>query len=432
MADEIFEEENQKLDITIQSIDEQINRHDAWLNKTKAEAGVGESAKEQRRVKEEEKRKLTLARPSPYFGRVDFSHDTDSEIVKTYYFGRYHIPIDHVYSWEADIADLYHDPAADGYTVRHTEERITGEVKLKRHLTIENTQLLDYHDLIKLPVPRKRLEAGGVKSAALTSALEQPKSDRLKDIVETIQPEQFRQIKGGLDQVMIVQGVAGSGKSEIGIHRLAYLLSPHRETRLNPEDVIFFGPSQVFLDYISSVLPGLDVPRIRQVTISDWLKGTLSHRIRWSNRDLPQEKVMNGLSKDLEKLIQAEKIKNTLKMASVLENHVLALQKQYYKNITDVIIGGRIILKGTQLKRTVKNTRRTHLNEIRSELLATIRREAQRKITGITEAFLSGQIEKEVNRFWPFVDFADEYFTLISTQEKLTTAAKNKLTDKDI
>jgi len=65
MADEIFEEECQKLDITIQSIDEQIEGRDAWLNKSKSEAGWGEPAKEQRRVFEEVKRKLTLARPSP-------------------------------------------------------------------------------------------------------------------------------------------------------------------------------------------------------------------------------------------------------------------------------------------------------------------------------------------------------------------------------
>ena len=439
MADEIFEEENQKLDFTIESIVEQINRHDAWLNKTKAEAGAGESAKEQRRVTEEARDNLIAARPRPYFGRVNFEPENKAGNIETYYIGRYHIPVDHVYSWDSPVADLYRILNSNEYeyTYKHqsgiTERRVMrGLVTLRRALTVESSQLIAYTNIYQLPAPGEKPQIVRSKESPLTKALMKSKIGQMKDIVETIQPEQYEKIRAGLEQIIIINGVAGSGKSEIGVHRLAYLLSPQREKRLNPEDVILFGPSQMFLAYISTVLPGLNIPRIRQVTISDWLKGTLSHRIRWSTRDLLQEKVMNGLSKDLEKLIQAEKIKSTLKIANVLENHVLALQKQYYRNITDVVIGGRIILKGTQLKRTVKNTRRTHLNEIRSELLTTIRREAQRRITGFTESYINTEIEKELNRFWPFVDFADEYFTLISTREGLTAAAKNKLTDKDI
>ncbi|MFC1874506.1 HelD family protein, partial [Chloroflexota bacterium] len=410
-----------------------------WLNNTKAKLGGGEPQVEQRRIKDKIKNNLIAARPSPYFGRLDFESENETGIIKTYYIGRYWIPLDHVFSWDTSLAELYRNNNSNEYefTYKHkngsTERRtIRGMVTLRRALTVKSCELLDYTNTYLLSAADTKPQIVSAKESPLTKALAKGKTDQMKDIVETLQPDQYEKIRADLEQTLIINGVAGSGKSEIGVHRLAYLLSPQREEQLRPDEVILFGPSQMFLAYISMVLPGLNMPRIRQMTVSDWLKGTLSHRLRWSARDLIQERVMNELSKDLERLIQAERIKSTFKMANVLENHVKILQKQFYRNITDVIIGGRIVLKGIELKRVVRNTRRDHLNEIRVELLETIRREARRKITGFTESYLTSKIESEINRFWPFVDFADEYFTLIADEDRLAAAAKTKLTEKEI
>lgn len=432
MVDDIKREEQDKLTETINGIDELIEQREIWLNKTKDEVGGREAEVAERRLWEEEKKYFIAVRPAPYFGRVDFIPDSAKGTNETYYIGRYHIPLDHVFSWDAPVADLYHDPASNGYVIKKPRETVTGMVTLKRYLAIQQAALIDYQDVYKLLAAHEKPVIARLDESPLTKALAQPKSNQLRDIIETIQPEQYRQIKAGLDEVLIVQGVAGSGKSEIGIHRLAYLLSPHREIELKPEDVIFFGPSHVFLTYISTVLPGLDIPRVKQRTVSDWLKSTLSHRVRWPVKDKLQEKVLNGSSRNLEGYIKAESLKGSLKMAGVIENHVRILKEQYYKNISDIVINGKIIVARDRIKNATRNSRKTHLNEIRKEIQGFVKREAHKAINDAVDRRLEKEIDNEISRFWPIVDYAKEYHILISHKEILSKAAKNKLEENEI
>jgi len=432
MVDEIWEEEKQKLAETVQQIDEMITYRQNWMNKTKEEAGSGEPQVKLRELYEQEKEKLIKARPSPYFGRVDFIPENKAETAETYYIGRMHIPINHVFSWDADIAELYRNLTCNEYEIKKQKRLVKGLVTLRRALTIETTQLIDYTNIYQLPAPGVKPQIVSRKESPLTKALARSKTGQMRDIVETLQPDQYEKIKAGLEQVIIVQGVAGSGKSEIGIHRLAYLLSPQREEVLKPEDVILFGPSQVFLTYISTVLPGLNVPRVRQRTITDWLRSTLSHGPGKPARDVLQDRVLKGSSKNLDKYIIAEKLKGTLKIGGVLENHVRILKEQYYRNISDVIVNGKIIVKKEQIKREIRNSRRTHLNELRKEISAYVIREARKIFPATVLQAINKQVEKEISRFWSEVDFLKEYRILISSKDILTRAAKKKLNDDEI
>jgi DNA helicase-2/ATP-dependent DNA helicase PcrA len=132
-------------------------------------------------------------------------------------FGKYHIPVDYVYNWTAPAGRLFYNPQDGGYT-SETGKVIKGTVQLKRDLLIEEAKLQNITDYALLPPgARPELEV----QAALTRQLAKSKSSELQDIVATIQPTQYQQIIAALQQVMIIQGVAGSGKSEVGLHRVA-------------------------------------------------------------------------------------------------------------------------------------------------------------------------------------------------------------------
>src|SRR5690606_17042049 len=95
------------------------------------------------------------------------------------------------------------------------------------------------------------------------------KDNRLRDIVSTIQAEQDEIIRAPKNKALIIQGAAGSGKTTVALHRLAYLLYRYQE-QMRAERMIIFAPNAMFLDYISGVLPELGVGNVRQTTFADW------------------------------------------------------------------------------------------------------------------------------------------------------------------
>ena len=183
-----------------------------------------------RRKREETLATLKIAHSNPYFGRIDFIYEHSPNKKEIYYIGRHHIPIHYVYSKWAPISQLFYNPQQDNYVCKDGTKFI-GKVHLKRELTIASAHLLQVADTYKLLPPSGKVQ--GVASPILTKTLARYKEGGLEDIVETIQPQQYEFIATRPERIMVIQGVAGSGKSEIGLHRLSYLLSPHNELKLN-------------------------------------------------------------------------------------------------------------------------------------------------------------------------------------------------------
>ena len=130
-------------------------------------------------------------------------------------------------------------------------------------------------------------DPSAVPNKALTEALSQTGAEdgHLQIIVETIEPEQYESISNTSDKVLVIQGAAGSGKSEIGFHRIAYLLSPFNDlperNRPTPGTTLFIGPSQAFLEYAADILPQLGIrDRVQQTRFSQWMVGQMSRRPR--------------------------------------------------------------------------------------------------------------------------------------------------------
>ena len=288
--------------------------------------------------------KMRSVRNRPYFGRVDY---VGSEgYVRSIYIGEVHIdhsdPRYFIASYNAPIARLYYRPAEGYYEVAADPKRLRPQqrydtaVQLKRTLTIEDAQLVDFDDVLRLPPGNAALHS----SRALEEKLSGPGGDQLSDAVQTIQPEQYEQIAATQKPVLIVQGAAGSGKSLIGLQRIDFILSPFSDignlgARPAPERVIMFGPSPAFLNYVSSLLPGLGVHGVRQTTVSQWLLGQFSSRVTLSRGDRIFGDLMNNRRKLTDAEIEAHLLKAGLKMKRLVDNYVGRMTR-------DILVLGQI------------------------------------------------------------------------------------------
>lgn len=197
----------------------------------------------------EEIKKLAKMMESPYFARIDFTEDegTPEEI----YIGRHSLFDEklhtfHVYDWRAPISGLYYDfgTGAAKFSVPNTGATISGEITLKRQYQIEKGELIYLFDNdIAIEDDILRLELSKTSEA------------HIKTIINTIQADQNRAIRAESGDILVV-GPAGSGKTSVGLHRLAYLLYRHRNS-LSSAKVRIFSPGAVFSSYIAGIIPEL-------------------------------------------------------------------------------------------------------------------------------------------------------------------------------
>lgn len=233
--------------------------------------------------------RFKMSSSNPYFGRVDFSPaetGPDEEYFDTgltrpsegqaFYLGYQGLPLGpwEVLDWRSPAGRLFYSGVAEEQTYRTPEGPISGRLLLKRRLNIEAGELLQVLDEIDRRPGHAQAdlppEAMVSEEAYLLQVLARRGDPRLQDIVRTIQQQQDRIIRAPAEKVVIINGVAGSGKTSIAYHRLAYLLYPDNETGILPQRTLVIGPNRLFLSYVASLLPGLGVRDVRQVTFDDW------------------------------------------------------------------------------------------------------------------------------------------------------------------
>ncbi|USG68053.1 AAA family ATPase [Brevibacillus ruminantium] len=215
----------------------------------------------------------------PYFGRVDFLKDETYELDRVYIGKRGIVRNDTfdsvVVDWRAPIAGLYYSGESKDAFFRNGREIVRGEVRLKRNFAMQDGKITGIYDgalkeTIQREVghPDEFLEEGYIDEF-LAANLNQTNDSRLKDIVATIQSEQNDIIRADKDRPVVVQGVAGSGKTTIALHRLSYLIYNYQDSMMSKKFMVF-APNRLFLTYISEVLPELGVEDVQQSTFLDW------------------------------------------------------------------------------------------------------------------------------------------------------------------
>ena len=297
---------------------------------------------------------LRQAIDQPYFGRLDYYHTdegaappsaesaaAESAPKRVIYLGGSLIQGQDVYNWTAPVGRLWYTQSyEDGYTA--PKGYIATRVDLKRFLRIRDGRLEYVGDIFRRRLPAPAPDAGGDAPFAqdapidiLTDALSGVGEDdgHLTVIIETIEPEQYESIANVSDKVLIVQGAAGSGKSEIGLHRIAFLLSPFNgipeNERPTPATTLLVGPSQAFLDNVDDVLPNLGVAKdVERVRFSQWLAARMSADALIRPR-IWNDLLNNGEVRNFHE--SAERFKGSLAMADALDKFVSERTKEIRK-----------------------------------------------------------------------------------------------------
>lgn len=262
-----YQEEQHRLQEVIIEIDRQLER----LRGIPVYTGHDFTEQVLEAGREEKRQALAKSLPEPYFGRLDFQENGLGEKKKLYIgkvgldreeAGEYPMVID----WRAPVASLFYSftGGTEPASFEAPEGIIEGLVYLKRNVVIRKQILERVSDTYDR-------EGGGpaVSDEFLVYRLGENKDHRLRDIVSTIQAEQDQIIRAARNTALIIQGVAGSGKTTVALHRLAYLLYQYKE-QISADKMIIFAPNHMFLDYISDVLPELGVGGIQQQTFADW------------------------------------------------------------------------------------------------------------------------------------------------------------------
>ena len=194
---------------------------------------------------------------SPYFGRVDFSYDDDIISVYIGINGIIENLKNYVFDWRSPIASLFYNYGVGKAEYTAPMGKIQGDILLKRQYKISNGKI------------KRCFESDiNIDDEYLQEILSSASSKKMTNIVNTIQKEQNMIIRNVDDKHLIVQGIAGSGKTSVALHRIAYLL--YNEKNLTNNNVLIFSPNEVFSDYISNVLPELGEQNVLQTTFSDF------------------------------------------------------------------------------------------------------------------------------------------------------------------
>jgi DNA helicase-2/ATP-dependent DNA helicase PcrA len=292
---------------------------------------------------EREHRHLERLQGKPYFARIDFQ-DTTQNQPQTYYIGKMSLydketQKDIIVDWRSPIANVYYDGRLGEVSYEVEEDTITGNLSLKRQYVIEDGELQDIRDIDIT-----------TKDELLQQALSGNAQNRLMDIVSTIQEEQNKVIRADLYRPLIVQGVAGSGKTTIALHRIAYFIYTHAQS-FSPDAIMILAPSKLFLTYIAEVLPELGVEQVNQTTFLDFVNGCLKKPVAFSRMD--EALVAFIHEKDEEKKKEMERIisfKGSLQYLKLLHRYAKDIEKNMLP-AEDFKVGSLTLYKHEKLKR---------------------------------------------------------------------------------
>lgn len=219
----------------------------------------------------EQRRKLERLLASPYFGRIDCILD-DAPSARPIYIGVHSFSkndTEVVHDWRAPISSMFYDYELGEASFESPSGRIDSQITLKRQYRIENRQF------------RFMLESAlNIQDNVLQEELSRASDSRLKTIVATIQRDQNAIIRNEDAHTLVIQGAAGSGKTSIAMHRIAFLLYKFKDT-IRSEDILIISPNKVFAHYISQVLPELGEDMIRETTMETLADDLLSSKYRF-------------------------------------------------------------------------------------------------------------------------------------------------------
>ena len=292
---------------------------------------------------EEEEHKILLLEKmikSPYFARIDFKFDDEDEFEKIY-IGRSSLRKNsyqemYVYDWRSPIASVFYRFMTGEAFYDAPCGRVTGELNLKRQYEIKNGTLEYFFD-----------SDVQIVDEFLRQLLSQNTTAKMKAIVETIQHEQDVVIRDMENDLLMVQGVAGSGKTSIALHRAAYLMYQGLQTKLSANNIMIISPNSIFEQYISNVLPELGEDNVISSVFEDILSELLNGRKIQSRNDFLENLIVNSKYKEISR--NSIEFKTSSFFREILDQFLIDIPRQWIE-IEDVYYEGKCVVSGQILK----------------------------------------------------------------------------------
>lgn len=292
---------------------------------------------------EEEEHKILLLEKmikSPYFARIDFKFDDEDEFEKIY-IGRSSLRKNsyqemYVYDWRSPIASIFYRFMTGEAFYDAPCGRVTGELNLKRQYEIKNGKLEYFFD-----------SDVQIVDEFLRQLLSQNTTAKMKAIVETIQHEQDVVIRDMENDLLMVQGVAGSGKTSIALHRAAYLMYQGLQTKLSANNIMIISPNSIFEQYISNVLPELGEDNVISSVFEDILSALLIGRKIQSRNDFLEDLIVNSKYKEISR--NSIEFKTSSFFREILDQFLIDIPRQWIE-FEDVYYEGKCVVSRQILK----------------------------------------------------------------------------------
>lgn len=308
----------------------------------------------QQKMIENKRKKMINLENKPYFGKFSF-RDNNVSKDETIYIGKTNVNDINgqmlVTDWRTPVCSLFYEQKMGNTYYETPTKKVSCDILSKYLIQIENGELIDVVDASSIS-----------NDEILTSYLTANNEVRLKNIIASIQEEQNIVIRKPLNCNLIVQGVAGSGKTTVALHRAAYLL--YVNDKYSADDFMIFGPNKYFLNYISALLPDLDTENINQFTYEDFTKFYFDGRI----------KVIDTKEIDDKYLLKTLKFKSTMEFKKMIDEFV----ENYIEKVLseDIMLKDNILFSKDMIKLNIKKgnlsnsaetTRRFLISKIKEE-----------------------------------------------------------------
>ena len=274
---------------------------------------------------------LNRHKDDPYFAKLVFEDLNDGEKFNGYIgrvsIGEINDPSDEkIIDWRAPISELYYNGKLGESEYTAHNEKYTVDLKLKRQISIKDDDVKSIYDF----------EDKVSSDEFLTPYLTQSADNRLKSIVSTIQEEQNKIIRMPIFQNAIIQGVAGSGKTTVALHRLSYLMYNYKNS-VKADEYLIISPNEIFTSYISGILVDLEADKSNSFSLNKMFEYAVGNEYKILNKHTQFEKLKNKkISHDY------LKYKNSFEFAKVIDKFVTDYKEKLFKK--PIIINGIKVL----------------------------------------------------------------------------------------
>ncbi|MBP1042693.1 AAA family ATPase [Vagococcus sp. BWB3-3] len=276
---------------------------------------------------EKQKRNIGQLLEGPYFAKLDVQYPDESEIEQFYIGVAGFSDEDHhqyVYDWRSPIANLYYENNLGPTSYEAPMGQVTVDLKNRRQMKLNKSKLVDFFDT-----------STAIEDPMLLEVLNEESTAKLTDITSTIQKEQNAIIRDTKSDVLIVEGIAGSGKTSTILQRIAFLLYRYKDD-LVPEQVLLLSPNPMFSKYIEEVLPSLGEKNPRQMTY----------------RDLMRNRGRHYEVENLEEQLKNPLVLNSLDNMKAIEEYVADLKPELM-DFTPIKRGDELIISTKWMQQTI-------------------------------------------------------------------------------